>query len=576
MRRTKLLGAAASLLLKVVHATNSTNCTVDAIQAALPASGNAVVLNVTSVSAGDSFGQGAADIPYPTDPTNLTSLCAVIVNVTTSAESSFTFGLFLPDGWNERFLAVGNGGFAGGINWMSMADGPSYGFASMSTDTGHSGTFLDMSFALNSDERKADWGWRAMHESVVLAKEIVSAYYGAAPAYSYFTGCSTGGRQAMKEVEMFPEDFDGVMAGCPSWWTTHQQTWQLEVGLINLPENTSHYIHPDTFPWISDQVMAQCDSADGIEDGVIMDPKRCDFYYEAMLCRPGSNNNGSASTAATCLSADQIATLEALHRPLAYGNNTWSYPNFGLGSEVQMPSSFGDVGTNAPSLYGTQYVQYMVVDDPSWSFSDFDGAAIVALADARNPGNASADAFDLSAFRARGGKLLQYHGYADGLIPTDASVYLYRRILSTMLSLGGAAEEDDNNVDEWYRFFLVPGMQHCSGSVGGAPWFFGGSGQAQELLGPDSSSGGEEGYYVAGTVPGLQDEEHDALLALMRWVERGEAPESLVATKFVNDTVALGIERQRPICPFPRYAQYGGMGNVSEAGSWGCVDRAGV
>lgn len=553
MRSTTLLGVAA-VLLNLADATSSTNCTVAAIQAALPTSGNATVLNVTSVPAGGSFGQGAADIPYPDNPTNLTSLCAVIINVTSSTESSFTFGLFLPDDWNSRFLAVGNGGFAGGINWLSMADGPPYGFASMSTDTGHSGSFLDMSFALDSTERKADWGWRAMHESVVLAKAVVSAYYGAAPVYSYFTGCSTGGRQAMKEVEMFPEDFDGVMAGCPSWWTTHQQTWQLEIGLINLPENTSHYIPPSLFPWISNQVISQCDSSDGVEDGIIMNPNRCDFYYEALLCKPGSNSTEP------CLTPDQLTTLIELHRPLAYGNNTWSYPNFGLGSEAQMPSSFGDVGTNAPSLYGTQYVQYMVVNDPTWSFEDFDGATIVGLADTLNPGNASADQFDLSGFRARGGKLLQYHGYADGLIPTGASVHLHREIVSTMYGMGVG------DVDEWYRFFLVPGMQHCQGSVGGAPWFFGGSGQSQELV----------PVTAAGTLPDLRDAEHDALLALMRWVEEGDAPERLVATKFVNDTVALGIESQRPLCPFPSYASYAGSGNVSEASSWNCVDIAGI
>lgn len=547
--RSPALVAASAGLHGLARAMNSTNCNVEAIQAALPS--NATVLNVTAVPEGGSFGQGADDIPYPTNPTNLTSLCAVIVNATSSAESSFTFGLFLPDAWNSRFLAVGNGGFAGGINWLSMGDGPPYGFATVSTDTGHNGTFLDMSFALDSTERKADWGYRAMHESIVMAKSIVSSYYGSAPTYSYFTGCSTGGRQAMKEVQMFPEDFDGVMAGCPSWWTTHQQTWQLEVGLINLPENTSHYIHPDTFDWISDQVIAQCDSSDGIEDGIIMDPKKCDLYLEAMLCSPNSTT--------TCLTADQIRTLEALYRPLAYDNNTWAYPNFGVGSEAQMASSFGDVGTNAPSLYGTQYVQYMVVNDPNWDFKDF-SYAIIEQADAINPGNASANDYDLSAFHARGGKLLQYHGYADGLIPTDASIYLYRQILSTMYGQHGV------EVDDWYRFFLVPGMHHCGQSVGDAPWLFGGSGQTQSLVPAQ----------LAGTIAGLRDEEHDALLALMAWVEQGTAPERIVATKFVNDTVALGVQRQRPICAFPRYASYVGSGNVSEAASWECVDKAGI
>lgn len=550
MRRSAALLTATGLL-EAVQASTSPNCTIAAIQSALPA--NATVLNVTSVSQGGSFGQGAADIPYPTNPTNLTSLCAVIVNATSSPETSFTFGLFLPDDWNARFLTVGNGGFAGGINWLAMADGPPYGFASMSTDTGHSGNFLDMSFALHSEERKADWGWRAMHMSVVLAKEVVAAYYGAAPSYSYYTGCSTGGRQGMKEVQMFPEDFDGVMAGCPSWWTTHQQTWQLEIGLINLPENTSHYIPPTMFDWISEQVIAQCDASDGIEDGIIMDPKRCDLYYEAMLCKPNSNT--------TCLTADQIRTLEALHRPLAFGNNTWAYPNFGVGSEAQMPSSFGDVGTNAPSLYGTQFVQYMVVDDPTWDFANFD-YSIIQQADALNPGNASAIDFDLSAFRARGGKLLQYHGYADGLIPTDASIYLYRQIMAAMF---GATGVDD--IDEWYRFFLVPGMQHCAGGVGNASWFFGGSGQGSNLVPAKAAGTLGEAFY---------DAEHDALLALMKWVEEDTAPERLVATKFLDDSLEKGVVLQRPLCPFPQYASYVGVGNVTEADSWTCVDRAGV
>lgn len=548
MRCQRTLVIAAGFV-GVAHATTSSNCTIEAIQSALPS--NATVTNVTVVPQGGSFGQGAADVAYPTNPTNLTSLCAVIVNATSSPESSFSFGLFLPDDWNSRFLAVGNGGFAGGINWLAMGDGLPYGFATMSTDTGHTGDFLDMSFALNSSERKADWGYRAMHESIVLAKAVVASYYASPPVYSYYTGCSTGGRQGLKEVQMYPDEFDGVMAGCPSWWTTHQQTWQLEIGLINLPENTSHYIPPSMFPWISEQVIAQCDLSDGIEDGIIMDPKKCDLYYEAMLCKPNSTT--------TCLNADQLQTLIDLHRPLAFGNNSWVYPNFGVGSEAQMPSSFGDVGTNAPSLYGTQYVQYMVVNDPSWDFNDFD-YSIIQQADAENPGNASANQFDLSAFHARGGKLLQYHGYADGLIPTDASIYFHRQVISTML---GQGVED---VDSWYRFFLVPGMQHCQGSVGDAPWFFGGSGQAATLV----------PVTAAGTIEGLKDKEHDALLALMAWVEEGIAPEKLVATKFANDTITNGVLRQRPLCPFPKFAQYVGSGNVSEASSWACVNRPGI
>lgn len=556
MARTMRSVLAVCAPLVAVVAAASASCDLATIQSFLPA--NATVLNATQVPQGGSFGQ-EDDVPYPTFPVNLPSLCAAVINASSSSETSFTFGIFLPDDWNRRFLTVGNGGFAGGINWLAMADGPSYGFATVSTDTGHSGNFLDMSFALNSVERKADWGWRALHESVVLGKRIVAGYYGGAASFSYYTGCSTGGRQGMKEVQMFPDDFDGVMAGAPSWWTTHQQTWQLEVGLINLPENTSHYIPPAMFSWISDQVLAQCDEVDGLKDGVIMDPKRCDFYLDALLCAANATNTESSP----CLTAPQLKTLSDLYRPLAFGNNTWVYPNFGLGSETQMPSSFGDVGTNAPSLYGTQYVQYMVLDDDNWDFNNFD-YSVIQKADAVNPGSASAIDFDLSPFYARGGKLLQYHGYADGLIPTGASLYLHGQIRSNMSAQGV-------DLDDWYRFFLVPGMKHCGGSVYDAPWYFGGSGHAGTL---SNSPVIPQGAVANAT--GLNNPEHDALLALVRWVEEGTAPDKLVTTKFVNDTHTEGISRQRPICPFPKFAKYNNMGNASLAENWDCENRYGL
>jgi feruloyl esterase len=206
--------------LPTVSALPHNNCNPAFFNHILPT--NASTLLTDSLPANGSFGQ-AADIAYPTNATNLPALCAVIINVTSSASSSYTFGLFLPDEWNERFIAVGNGGFSGGINWFSMGAVAPYGFAVVSTNTGHNSTGQDMTWALNNPETKADWGYRAMHGSVVLGKLVTDAYYGGELKYSYYAGCSTGGKQGMKEVQMFPEDFDGVLVGAPAWWSTHQQ-----------------------------------------------------------------------------------------------------------------------------------------------------------------------------------------------------------------------------------------------------------------------------------------------------------------------------------------------------------------
>jgi len=173
------------------------------------------------------------------------------------------------------------------------------------------------------------------------------------------------------------------------------------------------------------------------------------------------------------------------------------------------------------------------------------------------PGNATADDFDLSPFHKRGGKLIHYHGDSDGLIPTGSSIYFYKQVLQTLKSKG-------IDLDSWYRFFLVPGMQHCAGTPTDvdAPWYFAGGNQAGDIGAAPNA---------VHSVPGFSDGRHDALLALMDWVEHGQAPESIVATKWKNDTAeSLVVERQRPLCPYPTQARYLGHGDVNEAGSWRC------
>jgi feruloyl esterase len=314
----------------------------------------------------------------------------------------------------------------------------------VSTDTGHSSTPLEASWASNAPEKVTNWGYRALHGSTVLGKEITKAYYGNAPAYSYYSGCSTGGRQGLKEAEMFPEDFDGIVAGAPAWWTVHLQLWNMKVGLYNLPTTAPYHIPDNLFAAIGAEVLKQCDPQDGVADNVISDPARCDFRPEALLCAANVTN----ATASGCLTSPQIDTLYHLYNDWVEANQTFIFPHFELGSEAQWDLL---VGGDELSSLGTYYIKYMLGLGPDWDWRNFN-PGIIALSEKINPGNATADNFDLSPFYIKGGKLLHYHGYADGSIATGSSIYFYNHVLRTLSPKG-------IDLDNFYRFFLVPGMQ---------------------------------------------------------------------------------------------------------------------
>ena len=192
------------------------DCSSSSISSMLPA--GASVLYTQSLPANSAFGEPLTDVAYPIPASGLPALCVVSVNVSSSPTSSYTFGLFLPtETWNQRFLTVGNGGFAGGINWLDMGAGVQYGFATVSSNLGHNSTSTDGTWAYGNQEAIIDWGYHALQGSIAMSKQITTAFYGSDIAYSYYSGCSTGGRQGLKEVEMFPDEFDGVMAGAPAW-----------------------------------------------------------------------------------------------------------------------------------------------------------------------------------------------------------------------------------------------------------------------------------------------------------------------------------------------------------------------
>lgn len=518
-------------------------CSPEALAKFLPS--HATISYAVPVAANGTWSKPSPAFPAPN--VGLPELCAIAVNVISSPTSSYNFGLFLPKEWNSRFLASGNGGFGGGINWNDMGTSALSGFVGMSTDTGHLSVGGDASWALNNPETQTDWGYRAMHGSVELGKLIAQKYYGSKIKYSYYSACSTGGRQGLKEIQMFPEDFDGVVAAAPAWWTSHLQPWSLEVGLWNLPVDSPTHIPSTLFPAIAKEVMRQCDPQDGLMDGIIQDPESCEFIMETLLCTPKSNSS-------TCLTAPQLKTLYKIYHDWSGTNNTFLFPHYSLGSEAQYPFLFNtDAGT--PSPYGTSWISNMVLNltDTATSYNWFTGYNIssIFLGDSLNPGHANADDFDISPFARRGGKLIHYHGYSDGLIPAESSIYFHKQVLATLIPRGVS-------VPDFYKFYLVPGMQHCSRSVGDAPWYIGGGGQAFTL-----------GSTVHG-VPGFEDARFDVLRAVMRWVEDGVAPREIVATKFVDDVVEKGVRRQRKLCPYPERARFDGVGDPDEERSWSC------
>lgn len=500
-------------------------CSVDAIAKVLPA--GATVNYVEHVPANGTFGDEGA----VANATNLPEGCAVGINVISSNTSSYNFALYLPAAWNARFMATGNGGFGGFTNWPYMGMFSQYGFASLSTDTGHISGFGDTSWALNNPEGMIDWGYRAMHGSVVLGKEVLSAFYGAAAKYSYYVACSTGGRQGLKEVQEFSEDFDGVVVNAPAWWLTGLGSSGVQKGKLNLPADDPKHIPTSLLQPILTEMIRQCDPQDGITDSIVMDPYGCNFRPEAMLCTQTDESQSA------CLSAPQIGTLRQLISDYIDVNQTFVFPGPSLASSLAFLAS----GTEQPSAIGLQYVINMVMNDTNWDWRTFDYST-VQLINSIDAGNATADNFDLAPFKARGGKLIHLHGLADDTISSGASIYFYEQVYKTM----------GVNLDDFYRFFLVPGLFHCAGSVE-APWF----------TGISTIAGATHG------VPGYNDADHNGMLAIMRWVEEGIAPKKIIGTKFRNDTASAGVARQRPLCPYPKKAQYKG-GNIDKAKSWVC------
>lgn len=538
MRLSLLLAGAINLV--ATQAITTSRCTPETFTPHL--SSNASLVYAVPYGPNDTFVGPLGNY------SGLPEYCAVYVNVSSSATSSYEFGLWLPiNTWNKRYMAYGNGGFTGMIAFADMAPGLFYGFATVSTNTGHNSSVTeagDAGWALNNPETRTDWGWRALHGSVALGKELTEAFYSEDISYSYYAGCSTGGRQGLKSVQMFPDDFDGVLAGACAWWTTHQQNWDLKLATYNLPNNASHHITETQVDALATEVLRQCDEVDGVKDNIIMNGYACDFRPETLLC------DGPSANKSTCFTADQIDTVYKIYSPWVETNDSFVFPSFAYGSETQFAQMIMTDDDEQDSPSGIAYPRDFVYNDANWPWENLDFSTI-QLSDQLDPGNATAGDFDLRPFKNKGGKLIHYHGFADGEIPTGSSIYYYKQVQKMLTPLG-------IELEDFYRFFLIPGMEHCLDSVHDAPWYIASANQP----------GGLTGTNVWG-VPGYRDRKHDAILALMAWVENGIAPDELIATKFIDDTPSEGVQAQRPLCVYPKEAKYVG-GNWNETSAFEC------
>jgi feruloyl esterase len=465
------------------------------------------------------------------------AFCRVVAEIKPAKDSDIKVEVWMPaTGWNGKYQGVGNGGFAGSIGYSVLAGNVKSGYAAASTDTGHAGrAATDATWALGHPDRITDFGYRAIHEMTVKAKAIIKAFYGDGAKRSYFSSCSNGGRQALMEAQRFPEDYDGIVAGAPANFWTHLLTagaWDV----LATQGDPASYIPAAKIPALSAAVLKVCDALDGVADGVINDPRSCHFDAASLLCREADSNS--------CLTAPQVAALKKLYAGPTTSKGEKIFPGRVLGGEEGPGGWPGWITGAAPSsglmyLFTTGYFSNMVYDNPAWDFKTFNFDTGVKVSDDKEASNLNATNPNLKAFQARGGKLIIYHGWSDAAISAYNTVDYYNSMVAAM----GA--KDTNS---FVRVFMAPGMQHCSGGPG-----------------PNAF-----GQFNLGAAP--PDRVHNINLALEQWVEKGVAPDRLVATKFVTDNnPASGVKMTRPLCPLPQVAKYKGTGDTNDEANFVCA-----
>ncbi|MHB8521365.1 MAG: tannase/feruloyl esterase family alpha/beta hydrolase [Limisphaerales bacterium] len=422
------------------------------------------------------------------------------------------FELLLPDAWNGRFVMGGGGGFVGTVQ-NAARDSVNRGYATVGTDTGHEWQPGYMAgWALNNLEAQLDFGYLAVHRTAEVAKALIRAYYRADLKYGYFIGCSRGGGQAMMESQRYPNDFDGIVAGAPAFdWTGFAATMvKIAQALYPNPKHLDRAVlTEEAIQKLANGILQQGDAQDGLQDGIIADPTAVHFDLSQVAG----------------LTDEQRQAIEAIYQG-ARNDHGPIYPGYTRGAECDPGQWIAWLTGPVPALlpkdhvpdltfaFGTQVFKYLVFNNPDWDYSTYDFANFerdtrlaASFLNATNP--------NLDSFKTRKGKLIIWHGWADPALPAQATVDYYRRV-----------QAHDANAGDYCRLFMIPGCLHCGGG------------------------------------PGATDV--DWLAAIADWVEHGQAPDRLIASRSGDGKIAM----TRPLYPFPEHAVYQGSGDPHRAESF--------
>ena len=490
---------------------------------------NTTITSAQSVAAGAFTPPTGSAAPYK----ELPGFCRVIGVIKPTSDSDIRFEVWMPSSdWNGKFHGIGNGGFAGTITYTGLGGALARGYAAASTDTGHATT--DASWALGHPEKIVDYGYRAVHEMTEKAKSIIKAFYGSGPKRSYFASCSNGGRQALMEAQRYPNDYDGLIAGAPANYFTQILSgfaWNMQATM----NDPASYIPGSKLKAIEAAALAACDARDGVTDGVIDDPTKCNFDPSTLLCKEAESDS--------CLTEKQVIALKKIYAGPRNSNGERIVPGFLPGGETG-PGGWiwitGAERAKALQLFFTsQTFANMIYNDPKWDFKTFNLDRDSKLADEKLGPILNATDTNLKAFRARGGKLILYHGWSDAALPPVNTINYFQ---------GVAAKLGQREAGSFIRLFMAPGMQHCFG-------------------GPGPSSFGQFVTVVK------SDPKHDMTLALERWVEEGIAPDQIIAAKPQGQDPKGPVTRTRPLCAYPQLARYKGSGSTDDASNFVCTSE---
>jgi pimeloyl-ACP methyl ester carboxylesterase len=511
-RALSALTVAMIPLLAAVGTPAATNGTACANLAAL------TIPNIT-IRAAALVAAGAFTPPGSQNSMTLPAFCRVEATARPSSDSDIKFEVWIPpvDAWNGKFQGVGNGGYQGSISYTAMATALRKGYATASTDTGHTGD--DMKFGQGHPEKVIDYGYRAIHVMTDTAKLIVRNATGKFADKSYFVGCSAGGHQAMSEAQRFPDDYDGIIAGDPAHNRIRQTFGFMWSWAATHSPDGKPILTQQKLSLVSKAVADACDAVDGLKDGLIDDPRKCNFDPAKLIC-PST----ASADEATCLTRAQADAVKKVYdgaRNPRTGEQIftgWPRGSEGFGETAGQGWRQYLTDPGEPSRIGL--FRYFLFHDPNWDWRTLDYDRDLAYAEQRLAMLPAVER-DLTPFKKHGSKLIVYTGWADPVVPPQDTAAYYEAVAKTM---GGYDKTRD-----FFRFFAAPGMGHCAGGPG--------------------------------------PNQFDALAALENWVEKGIAPDKLIASHTSNGKV----DRTRPLCPYPQVARWKGTGSIDEAANFSCV-----